>query len=57
MEYRIRDVPSRDDDEMLFFFPSFPPPTPLRSFAFRRRVARSGLLAVPGERYMERRLV
>lgn len=28
-----------------------------RAFALRSRVARSGLLAVPGERYMERRLV
>lgn len=28
-----------------------------RAFALRSRVARSGLLAVPGERYIERRLV
>ena len=28
-----------------------------RAFALRRSVARSGLLAVPAERYMERRLV
>ena len=30
---------------------------PFLSFAFRTRVARSGLLDVPGERNMERRLV
>ena len=31
--------------------------TPPRCFALRTRVARSGLLAVPGERYMDRRRV
>lgn len=33
------------------------PMVPPLSFAFRKSVARSGLLDVPGDRYMERRLV